>query len=248
MTTPKNLIQEIQKIQLGILKEVNDICKKHNILYSLYGGTLLGAVRHSGFIPWDDDIDIAMLRSDYEKFLKVAPNELSKEYFLQTYNTDKKCIFPFAKIRKNGTLFIENGSKGIKMHQGIFIDIFPLDNVDTKGIKNKLNIIILDLLMRIMKASNSSLIWKKSRIIKNIIKFPLKILKVIPVRYFNKKINKLASKNNVKFTQYVNHFTNGINKNRFNKYLMKNEYAKDLIYVHFEGSPFPIYKEYDNIL
>lgn len=91
---------KLQKIELEILKKIDEVCKKHNIKYWIDSGTLLGAVRHKGFIPWDDDIDIAMLREDYEKFLKVAQKDFGNEYFLQTKNTDKKYPLFYAKVRK----------------------------------------------------------------------------------------------------------------------------------------------------
>lgn len=117
-----------QLILLEILKKVKIICIKHNIKYWLAAGTLLGCVRSKGFIPWDDDLDIAMLREDYDKFCKIAPKELPKDYFFQTKATDKHYPHNFAKIRKNGTLIIEKGEKyPEKYHQGVFIDVFPFD-------------------------------------------------------------------------------------------------------------------------
>ncbi len=111
-----------------ILDEVDRICKKHSIPYFLDSGTALGAVRHGGFIPWDDDMDIGMLRNDYIKFLKIARTELHEMFFLQTYETDSHYYKFNAKIRLNNTFFPENGSKNMA-HKGIFIDIFPFDYV-----------------------------------------------------------------------------------------------------------------------
>ena len=104
-------MNQIQQHQLNMAKEVDRICKKYNLRYSIAGGTLLGAIRHQGFIPWDDDLDISMPREDYDKFIKIAQQELGKKYFLQTWDTDKNFVFPFAKIRENNTLFRRNIKK-----------------------------------------------------------------------------------------------------------------------------------------
>ena len=117
-----------QKIMLEILLAVHKVCEENHITYFLNAGTLLGALRHGGFIPWDDDMDIAMPRKDYEKFLEIAPEALPKDLFLQTRDTDPAYQRPTVKIRKNGTLLIETGETGNeKYHHGIFIDIFPYD-------------------------------------------------------------------------------------------------------------------------
>ena len=92
-------IRDVQMIQLEILLEFDRICRKNNIKYQLFAGTLLGAVRHKGFIPWDDDIDVCLLRDDYEKFLDVCLRDLDPGFFLQTYETDEKCIGSMLKFR-----------------------------------------------------------------------------------------------------------------------------------------------------
>lgn len=117
-----------QKIMLEILKIVHKICTEHNITYFLDGGTLLGAIRHGGFIPWDDDADISMPRKDYEKFLHIAPNYLPEDLILQTSETEPEFDMPIAKIRKKGTLLLEFNETGKENYNhGIFIDIFPFD-------------------------------------------------------------------------------------------------------------------------
>ncbi|NLC93910.1 MAG: LicD family protein [Treponema sp.] len=120
-------MNDLQKAILNILIDVDKVCRKHKINYFLDGGTALGAVRHGGFIPWDDDIDIGMLREDYEKFLSIAQEELGDEYFIQTIETEKKYYQIFAKVRKNNTLFVEPPIRNLNIHKGIFIDIFPFD-------------------------------------------------------------------------------------------------------------------------
>lgn len=99
-------LKELQKVLLDILKEVKRVCDENNIDYFIIAGTALGAVRHKGFIPWDDDIDIGMTRDNYEKFIKIANTKLSEEFFLQTMETEEETPFYFAKVRKNKTKFI----------------------------------------------------------------------------------------------------------------------------------------------
>ena len=124
--------------EIKILDEIDRICKKHNINYFLMWGTLIGAVRHKGFIPWDDDIDIGMARDDYKKFLKVAKKELCEEYFLHTGLTDKNYELYFAKVRLKNTVFYEENICPTYKNKGIFVDIFPFDfrsKVDSRSRK-----------------------------------------------------------------------------------------------------------------
>ncbi|WP_275450129.1 LicD family protein [Thermoclostridium stercorarium] len=121
-----------------MFKEVIRICDKYNINYFIIGGTLLGAIRHKGFIPWDDDLDIGMTRDDYNKFMDVASKELGDEYILQTFFTEENTPFYFAKVRKKNTKFIEEYCKDLDINHGIFIDIFPYDNIpDDKKLRDK---------------------------------------------------------------------------------------------------------------
>lgn len=128
----ENNIRDLQLVCLEILKEIDRICKKHNILYWLEGGSMLGAVRHHGFIPWDDDLDIAMFREDYNRFLEIAAKDLGKSYFLQTFKTDSNMPIFFAKIRKNNTFIDSKPEHLLNIHKGIFVDIFPVDRITEK--------------------------------------------------------------------------------------------------------------------
>ena len=117
----------LQLEELTALLELKRLCDLHGLRYYLIAGTLLGAVRHGGFIPWDDDVDVAMPRADYDKLAKIARRELSTGFFYQTASTEKNCPFFFAKIRKDGTSVTEEIVKGVDMHDGCYVDIFPLD-------------------------------------------------------------------------------------------------------------------------
>ncbi len=120
-------VKKIQAHLLDILSEVVRVCEELHIDYFIVGGTALGAVRHRGFIPWDDDLDIGMTRENYERFLVEAQGRLRKDLFLQTFETESDSPFYFAKVRKDHTKFVEKYCKNLNIHQGIFIDIFPYD-------------------------------------------------------------------------------------------------------------------------
>ena len=118
----------LHKIEIDILKEIERVCNVLEIQYFADWGTLLGAVRHKGFIPWDDDIDICMMRSDYDKFIAEAPNILNKGYTLQHFLVDPNTPTYHAKGRRDGTQFVEDYVDKMPIHQGIFVDVFPYDN------------------------------------------------------------------------------------------------------------------------
>ena len=124
-------MKHIWAVQLDILWQIIKICEKHNIKYFAIGGTLLGTVRHKGYIPWDDDLDIAMYREDYDRFCEIAPKELVEPYFFQTEATDPGYLLRHAKVRNSRTTGILTVQKEKKysFNQGIFVDIFPIDKL-----------------------------------------------------------------------------------------------------------------------
>lgn len=126
-------LRALQLCELDILRTFTDVCERLGLRYYLVGGTLLGAVRHGGFIPWDDDIDVAMLREDYDRFARIAQAELGTDYFYQSPDTDPHYFLTYAKIRKKGTFFYEERFRNAQFAQGVFIDIFPLDFCPPKG-------------------------------------------------------------------------------------------------------------------
>jgi len=124
---------------LEMLIEFDAICKKHQLRYWLDSGTLLGAVRHKGFIPWDDDIDVSMPIKDYEQFIKIAESELSSDIFFQTAQTDKDFKFDYIKLRSNKASIVElhEKDKTVNYHQGVFVDIFPMLTIENTDANKK---------------------------------------------------------------------------------------------------------------
>ena len=120
-------LRRCQQKELDILREIDAICRRHDIPYWLDGGTLLGAVRHGGFIPWDDDIDIAMPLADIDRFCRVAASELPGELFLQTRTTDPDVVAPVVKVRDRSSLLVEPGDNFARGYaKGLYVDIFPM--------------------------------------------------------------------------------------------------------------------------
>lgn len=122
--------KKLWSVQLDILEQFKAVCRKHGLKYYAAGGTLLGAVRHKGFIPWDDDIDVQMMWDDYVKLMEIAPTEFKYPYFLQSYKNDVFGEVSNNRVRKSDTTGITkwefDNIKSIEHNRGIFIDIFPL--------------------------------------------------------------------------------------------------------------------------
>ncbi len=246
-------IRDLQLVCLDILKVVDKICRDNNIKYFLDSGTLIGAVRHKGFIPWDDDLDIAMPRNDYNRFLKIAQELLGDNYFLQTYKTDDY-PYPFARVRKNCTYIEESRFKNLNMNKGIYIDIFPLDNLPNNKIKRVLFLNKIKFLYKLGVVADKRVIYshhsKKKNILKKFIRF------FIAIFFFNKdKIYKILDKNMQKYKDFKSkNFLNiSSSMNLYKKYKKGESYPchswiKDIIEIDFEGYRFFSPENYDEYL
>lgn len=132
-------MNDLQKVELELFRCFVDVCEKLNLNYFLVCGSAIGAARHGGFIPWDDDMDVGMYREDYNKFMELAPALLPEGIFLQNYKTDPLFPMVYAKLRNSNTTYVENYISEIDMNHGIFIDIFPLDGIpDDPAIRKKI--------------------------------------------------------------------------------------------------------------
>ena len=131
-------IERLHQADLNIVKEVINICNENGLVYYALGGTMLGAIRHKGFIPWDDDIDLGMPREDYERFLEIAPSLLSKELRLINYKTDRDYHYYITRIQDTETKVMENRYEAEGKYTHVSIDIFPLDGSPDNGLLRKL--------------------------------------------------------------------------------------------------------------
>lgn len=127
-------LRRLQLAELEILDELIRICRAHELRYYLTGGSLLGAIRHEGFIPWDDDIDVALPREDYDRFAVLCSRELDGRFFYQSPETDPGYFLSYAKLRMNGTEIYEPRFRDSRFHKGIYIDLFPLDFCPRPGL------------------------------------------------------------------------------------------------------------------
>ncbi|WP_211175760.1 LicD family protein [Paenibacillus sp. SZ31] len=136
----KGDLRAVQLIQIEMLTEVDRICRSHNINYAMIGGTMLGAIRHKGYIPWDDDADIGLLRAEYEKFRQVCETDLDhSRFYFQDMRATPGYRWGYGKIRRKDTFFLREGQAHMPYESGIFIDIFPFDNVPDGKLAEKMH-------------------------------------------------------------------------------------------------------------
>ena len=238
-------LKTLQNIELEILDEFIRVCEKNQLTYFLIGGSCIGAVRHHGFIPWDDDIDVGMPREDYEKLVEIAADELNPEYFFQNYHSEKNCGLIFGKIRKNNTILSENYSYHIHMHQGVWIDIFPYDQIGDKPELSKWDSLLISILRNIY------IIKCRYKIPENRSKYLLPFYYLIklfavffPYQFLISKLDHLMKKRNRYESKYVYPMGGAYG----NKDILPKEFINDLIEVYFEGRKVYIFKNYDAYL
>ena len=226
-----------QNMMFEMLKEVDRICRKNEITYMLFAGTMLGAVRHKGFIPWDDDLDILMLRSEYERFLQIAEKDLNKEkYYLQKEFSTHWPMF-FSKFRCNGTACIERYiPKDEHTHMGIYIDIFPCDNLYENRIMRKLQFFASKIVIAKSLGRRGYITDSKSK------RIAIWISQIAPIHLLKAFVVYKQGKT----SSMVHTFFGGASKYAKNIY-PRNWFCRTVL-QQFENGFFPIPEEFDEVL
>ena len=233
-------IQGLQRIELEMLIEIDRICRKCGINYTLIGGTLLGAVRNKGFIPWDDDADVAMLRSEYEKLVIAFETELdTSRFYFQDIDQTEGYRWGYGKLRRKNTVFLREHQEHMPYEQGIFVDIFPQDNVPDGKIARIIQDIKCFIVRKVLWAEVGKLgvesVYKKEI---------YRCLSRIPERYIKGKYHKLVnSKHNS--SELVRTLTFPTPSK---KYGYKREWIISTDNILFEGYTFRGVKDYDGWL
>lgn len=200
--SPEDL-RAVQLIQIEMLAEVDRICRLHNINYAMIGGTMLGAIRHKGYIPWDDDADIGLLRDEYEKFRKVCETDLDHDrFYFQDMRATSGYRWGYGKVRRRDTYFLREGQAHMPYESGIFIDIFPFDNVPDGKLAEKIHNLHCTIIRKIL--------W--SEVGKKTDKNPLLrgvffLLSLIPLKLVSNYLQSFAGRGNRKNSQRVRTIT-----------------------------------------
>lgn len=225
-----------------MLVEIDRICRKNKIPYTLDSGTLLGAVRNKGFIPWDDDADIVMTRDAYERFFQACKTQLDRErFFLQDYRTEKTYRWGYPKMRRNNSLFVREDQSMLPWHQGIFIDIFVYDNVPDNWFIRRVHLLFCYIIRKIQYA-----IVGKENARSSLLRVWYNILMRVPRDILFFWLINVYSICNQHSTKLKRHMTYPYRKKC--RYGLPSKCFDEQIELEFEGHKFLCSKEYDTYL
>lgn len=237
-------LEKLKRAQLYIAKEIKRVCEKYDIEYFLHGGSLLGAIRHGGVIPWDDDMDIGMMDAEYRRFEEVVKTEWKDDecdFFLDTYETNKEYALLFPKVRLKGTKYIELKGNPDAVHNEIFVDVFPFYYVPDSEFKRKLEGFAMSVLAQAVMSKSGYKVWKGDGWKKRLKFIPTDIMgKMFSKKQLHKWADKLFYKN--KDTKRVYGGT------AHGKMCFEKRLLDELVDVKFEGELFKVPKDYDTFL
>jgi lipopolysaccharide cholinephosphotransferase len=235
-------LRGLQRVLSEMLIELNRICKTHNIRYCIIAGTMLGAVRHKGFIPWDDDLDVAMARGEYERFRKACETELDAErFFFQDHATDPHYRWGYGRLRRKDSEFVRVGQEHMKMRTGIFIDVFPVDSVPDFPPFRGLFAFWCFFLRKVLYAETGAEFVKTKYL-----RFVYRMLNKIPAAWAFRRLEQLQNWGKGRRTKYVRILTFPTPKGRPYGYLRK--WYENVEDIEFEGGIFPGVKDWDEYL
>lgn len=237
----EKMLRQLQMIQMEMLVEVDRICRKCKIKYNIIAGTLLGAVRHGGYIPWDDDADVALLRPEYEKFRRACKTELDKSRFVfQDHRNTKGYRWGYGKLRRKNTLFLREHQEHMPYMQGVFIDVFPLDGVPNnyflRSLKNFECFCVRKILWSKVGKIGDKNFWKRQ---------VYKLLDKIPEKAVFYYYHIMVHKANEKRSRMVRILMFPTPNSEYGYYRNWYENSEDIV---FEGKVFQGIKDYDSYL
>lgn len=234
-------LRALQKTELELLIEVDRICRKCGIHYNIIAGTLLGAVRHGGFIPWDDDADVAMLRPEYEKFRKACETELdTSRFYFQDHRNTKGYRWGYGKLRRKGTVFLREHQEHMPYEQGVFIDVFPLDYVPQRYLLRCLHNFECFVYRKFFWAEVGK-VADKNPFMRRL----YGLMSKVPERRLKKSFNRFIYRSDRKKTKWVRILTFPT-PNRAYGYLAK--WYEESEEIQFEGMQFTGIRDYDGYL
>ena len=242
-------MNDLQKCQLEILRAFIAVCEEHHLQYYLVGGTAIGAIRHQGFIPWDDDIDVGLPRADYDKFVSLTNPFKDSRYFTQTYKTDPNYLYNFAKIRDSNTTFIEKPYAHHQINHGVWIDVYPIDgmsyeNKPAKKLAKKVHRVWGNVFLMYLGS-----FYRKITARTWYIDIPLNIVALLfwwtnVGHYRNKMIDNFARK--IPYDKAV--LVGNLFGNNANREAMPKEIFEEGSHIVFEGVDVIVPKDYDRYL
>jgi lipopolysaccharide cholinephosphotransferase len=241
-------LEELKHTLLEIMTDFDAYCKKHDLSYFLIGGTLLGAVRHQGFIPWDDDLDVVMPRDDYERFIEMFNQENQHKYVVQSIETDENYWLPFAKLRKNLTLYDDLPTRYVQSHRGIFIDIFPLDHAAEPDNKKQGRKVKLAKMLRKIADFKTTALFSKDTgsmgkyLIKSVVAAAFRPFSTHRILTWQKKI--ITSLGDERSEYYINVGS----QYHYKKQTMAKKVYHPATQLDFEGQRFDVPGQYETVL